>query len=489
MAFSGRAKAVFSSQQGAIALRLDGTLKPETAFRHLARRPGCVFLDSALPHPELGRFSYLAADPLQLVAFDDAEAGDCWRALAEMASPQLQPGRWDEAPPFQGGVVFLLCYELNRTLEPSVPAAQWDEFALPRAVLALYDTVLAWDHRSGTCWLFSQGWPESDPGPRHRLACRRAEELLVYVERPSRSAPLPPTDPVAPERLAPQFATPVDPRLSSDFAPEAYRRAVQRVREYIAAGDAFQVNLSQRLLFPQVDAVELALHMRRQNAAPFAAYWNPGSWQLVSASPERFLHLHRGQVEARPIKGTRPRSQPVESDSFAAGELLASGKDQAENVMIVDLWRNDLSRVCLPESVRVDRLCALESYAFVHHLVSVVRGQLAPGQGAVDLLQATFPSGSVTGAPKVRAMQIIAELEPTVRGPYCGTLGYLTPDGTMDCSVLIRTVTASRGWCQLPAGGGITTLSDPQAEWEETWHKARGLLRALRACRLGSSTG
>ncbi len=483
MAFTGQAKETLHSDQGGIALRLDSTLDPAEAFQRLARRPFCVFLDSALRHPQLGRYSFLAVDPLELVECE-AEPGDpCLSALVELASPQLEPARWEGAPPFQGGAVFLLAYELNRALEPTVPVARYNEFPISDVTLALYDVVLAWDHVAGELWLFSQGWGEQNPGQRYQEACRRARELLAWLERPEPRESLPLGLPVAPQDLAPQFPTPADPQLTSDFSPQGYRRAVERVQEYIAAGDVFQVNLSQRLLFPQVDGVELALHMRRHNAAPFAAFWDLGSCQLVSASPERFLQLERGQVEARPIKGTRPRSLPVESDSFAAGELLASDKDQAENVMIVDLWRNDLSRVCQPDSVQVERLCALESYAFVHHLVSVVRGHLEPDHSAVELLEATFPSGSVTGAPKVRAMQIIAELEPTVRGAYCGTLGYLTPDGMMDCSVLIRTVVLAGGWCQLPVGGGITTLSNPQAEWEETWHKARGLLQALRACR------
>ncbi len=485
MAFSAVADQVMESPQGGVALRLAGQLPPEEAFVRLAACPGCVFLDSALRHPQLGRWSYLAADPLDWLAFSPQQAAGVWAALGRLVASPPAPARWDEAPPFQGGVVFLLGYELHSTLEPSVPAACWDEFAAPRAVLALYDVVLAWDHRQGQLWLFSQGWPEADPSRRRRRALDRAGRVLERLQRlPEPKRPAASGDPLPQSRLAPCHCTPADPRLLSNFSPEAYRRAVAQVRDYIAAGDIFQANLSQRLLFPQVDPVQLALQMRRHNPATFAAYWDLGPFQLVSASPERFLQLCGNRVQARPIKGTRPRTQPVESDSFAAGELLASDKDQAENVMIVDLWRNDLARVCCADSVRVERLCALESYAFVHHLVSVVRGELAPQRTPVELLQATFPSGSITGAPKVRAMQIIAELEPTVRGAYCGTLGFLTPDGRMDCSVLIRTVTVGCGWCQAPVGGGITVLSDPEAEWQETWHKARGLLRALQACRV-----
>jgi para-aminobenzoate synthetase component 1 len=219
--------------------------------------------------------------------------------------------------------------------------------------------------------------------------------------------------------------------------------------------------------------------MRRRNPAPFAAYFDLGQHQIVSASPERFLKVANRGVEARPIKGTRRRSSWPEADLFAGDELLKSEKDRAENVMIVDLLRNDLSRVCTPESVRTSELCRLESYEFVQHLVSVVLGELRPEYGPFDLLAASFPGGSITGAPKVRAMEIITELEPTARGPYCGCLGYIGFDGTMDTSILIRTITAGRGWWQLPVGGGIVAQSDPLREYEETWHKAEGILRAL----------
>jgi para-aminobenzoate synthetase component 1 len=186
-----------------------------------------------------------------------------------------------------------------------------------------------------------------------------------------------------------------------------------------------------------------------------------------------------GHVETRPIKGTRARARRPEADLFSGDELRASDKDRAENVMIVDLLRNDLSRTCRPESVRVSQLCGLETYEYVQHLVSVVEARLRDDAAAVDVLRTAFPGGSVTGAPKIRAMEIIAELEPTVRGAYCGSLGYIGPDGRMDTSILIRTITAARGWWQFPVGGGIVAQSSPREEYEETWHKAAGMLRAI----------
>ena len=221
------------------------------------------------------------------------------------------------------------------------------------------------------------------------------------------------------------------------------------------------------------------LRLRQCNPAPFAGYLDTGSVQIVSASPERFLQVQQGRVEARPIKGTRPRNPLAEADLFSGDELQQSEKDRSENVMIVDLLRNDLARVCTPESVRVTQLCEVERFAYVQHLVSAIEGSLASDHHPLDLIRATFPGGSITGAPKVRAMQIISELEPNARGAYCGSLGYIGYDGTMDLNILIRTITVAGGWWQMPVGGGIVAQSDPLSEYEETWHKAEGLLKAL----------
>jgi para-aminobenzoate synthetase component 1 len=269
--------------------------------------------------------------------------------------------------------------------------------------------------------------------------------------------------------------------LLSSFSRAGYQRAVQRVVDYIHAGDAFQVNLSQRLLHPAGrDPRDLYLRLRARNPATFSGYFDLGAGrQILSASPERFLQVRGREVETRPIKGTRRRTRQPEADLFAGADLQSSQKDLAENVMIVDLLRNDLSGVCLPDSVRVTELCALESYAYVQHLVSAVRGTLDEDAQPWDLLRAAFPGGSITGAPKVRAMEIIAELEPTARGAYCGSLGYVGFDGSMDWNILIRTITSARGWWQFPVGGGIVAQSVPEAEYDETWHKAEGLLRAL----------
>jgi para-aminobenzoate synthetase component 1 len=270
--------------------------------------------------------------------------------------------------------------------------------------------------------------------------------------------------------------------LRSTFTHRGYLDAVARVREYIVAGDIFQANLSQRFEAPLAEPpFDLYRRLRRHNPAPFAAYLGFGELAVLSASPERFLRLTSDDhmVETRPIKGTRPRGLGPMHDAALGRALAESQKDRAENVMIVDLLRNDLSRVCRPGAVRVPELFALEHHPTVHHLVSTVLGELEAGADAIDLIRAAFPGGSITGAPKVRAMEIIAELEPTQRGVYCGSIGYISATGAMDTSIVIRTYLALRGQVYFQAGGGIVADSDPELEYRETVDKAKGLIETL----------
>jgi len=459
-------------------------MAPEQVFQRLAGYPHVLFLDSALRHPELGRYSFVTVDPFEFLTIP----ADTSNGLAELQrrTRVYSTVSRSDLPPFQGGAAGLFGYELGRSLE-RVPAARYDEFAVPAMALGFYDVVAAIDHVQQRMWLVSQGFPESVPERRYHRARQRLEQLRRRLRDPS---PAPPEDcqactasafRLSRDELAPQFATSWSPQLTSNFRAADYQAAIRRAVEYVCAGDIFQVNLSQRLLHPADDSsVSLYLRLRRCNPATFAAYFDGGGFQVLSASPERFLQLRGSSVETRPIKGTRQRTSWPEADLFAADELRQSEKDRAENVMIVDLLRNDLSRVCRPDSVRVSHLCDLEVYEYVQHLVSVVRGELDGGRTPVDLVRAAFPGGSITGAPKVRAMEIIAEIEPTARGAYCGCLGYLGFDGSVDLNILIRTITASRGWWQMPVGGGIVAQSNPQREYEETWHKAAGLLQALR---------
>ncbi len=255
---------------------------------------------------------------------------------------------------------------------------------------------------------------------------------------------------------------------------------MERIVESIQAGDCFQVNLSQKLVTPATShPAGLMLRLRQENAAPFAGYYDGGDFQLISSSPEGFLRVRDRMVQTRPIKGTRKRTGDVTQDLRLAAELSASAKDRAENVMIVDLMRNDLSRVCDDETVRVLKLCGVEAYAHVQHLVSVVEGRLRSDLDSIDLLAACFPGGSITGAPKIEAMRSIASIEPTRRGAYCGSLGYISCGGDAEFNILIRTITVKDGWWQIPVGGGITRQSDALEEERETWVKAAGILKAI----------
>ena len=459
---------------------LTSDLDVETAFRRLAVLPHCVFLDSALREPELGRYSFLSADPFEFWHSGPTDAAGLQRLQQRLT--RFTSDRLPELPPFQGGAAGLFSYDLGRAFE-RLPRPTWDEFRLPGLAVGLYDIVLAFDHQTDRTVLISQGFPETDIRTRRARAERRIRQFLGYLNNPARTDTVPQAScpPRSRLRLAPQFPLAGSLPLTSDFSEPNYLSAVDRAIEYIHAGDVFQVNLSQRLLHPAVDdSVSLYVRLRHCNPATFAGYFDLGDFQVVSASPERFVRVEQQLVEARPIKGTRQRTAHPEADLYAGDDLLQSEKDRAENVMIVDLLRNDLSRVCDPGSVRVTQLCQLEVYQFVQHLVSVVRGKLEAGCNSMDVIRAAFPGGSITGAPKVRAMEIIAEIEPTARGAYCGSLGYLGFDGGMDLSILIRTITAGRGWWQLPVGGGIVAQSDPRSEYQETWHKATGLLRALR---------
>jgi para-aminobenzoate synthetase component 1 len=472
--------------------------------RQLAHLPHLMFLDSASRLPELGRYSFLAADPFLWLEGRGREVkslskspsdrlhvqdADPFRALEqELRRWTLRPAAG--LPPLQGGAIGLFGYDLCHHLE-RLPRPWFDEFQVPDLAVGLYDWVIAFDHFRGRAWIFSTGLPEVGAAGRRRAAerLRTVVRLLQGGETPQLAERTPALLPL--EALAPSFPLEGTPGIRSNFSRDGYLTAVARAVEYVHAGDCFQVNVAQRLLHPAtVPPLELYARLRVRNPAPFAAYCDLGDFVLCSASPERFVRLFppspsgrgvggEGVVETRPIKGTRPRGNTPEEDLHQAEELLASAKDRAENVMIVDLLRNDLGRVCAYGSVRVEALCRLETFAYVHHLVSVVSGRLRPGLGPIDLLRAAFPGGSVTGAPKVRAMEIIAELEPTARGPYCGCLAWIGFDGSMDTNILIRTFTSGKGWIQFPVGGGIIADSTPQAEYAETLHKAAGLIRAL----------
>lgn len=472
-----------------LVLELDPALTVSAAWSRLRQEPGCLLLESARQQLDpgaqpRGRYSFLTADPFATVCQPVGVTAP-WHELRRLLS-EHETSPVPGLPPFQGGLAGVFSYDLNRSLE-RLPAPAWDEFQLPALVVGAYDQVIAWDHQESRVWLISQGFPARTPAARLERAQQRSAAWQAMLAGPEPG----PRSFSAEDRITPVKVQPLCrrdlPGLGSDFLEAEYLAAVSRSLEYIRAGDIFQVNLSQRLLYPAADdAAALYQRLRSRNPATFAAYLDtrglPGipDFQVVSASPERLISVREGLVETRPIKGTRPRTGQPRVDLREQNLLLASVKDRAENTMIVDLMRNDLSRVCEDDSICVTDWCRLEAYQSVLHLVSVVQGRLRPNASLVDLLEAVFPGGSITGAPKIRAMEIIAELEPTARGPYCGSLGYLGFDGSADLSILIRTITAAGGWWQIPVGGGIVQGSDPHREYAETWTKAASMLAALK---------
>lgn len=459
-----------------VVIELPADLMAVAAFQRLSRLPHSVFFDSASTTGRLGRYSFVAADPFEWLEAQSNE-GDLFAKLAQSLQ-QFQCDHVAGLPPFQGGLAGLFGYDLNRSLE-QLPSPRFIDFSVPDLAVGLYDVVLSYDHQKNKAWLISQGLPELDRKHRQVHAQARLEEFLEVLSQPATQNNSEFLIKIARQSLAPQYDVGLGD-VTSNMSAEQYQQMIRQAVEYIHAGDVFQVNLAQRLLAPaKTDAVSLYLKLREKNPAPYAGYLDLGNWQICSSSPECFLQVRDNIAETRPIKGTRGRSHSPEADLFVGNELQLSAKDRAENVMIVDLMRNDFSRVCTTDTVCVTELCQVETYAHVKHLVSAVRGDLRPDASALDLLRACFPGGSITGAPKIRAMEIIAELEPTARGPYCGSLAYIGFNGQMDSSILIRTITAGGGWWQMPVGGGIVAQSDPLDEYRETWHKARGLLQSL----------
>ena len=449
---------------------------PGTALRALASLPYPFLLHSALEGAR-ARWSFFGADPFAVFRGQRyEEAAAAWRRIARRVRTRAPGG---PAAPFTGGMAGYWAYDFGRRLE-RIPSVARDDLGLPDFVLGLYDVVGAFDHVTRRAFLFSSGLPLEGEAQEAR-ARTRLERFARRLE-PVDAAPAPVAEP-APGAVAVSTST-----------PDGYRRAVESVKEHIRGGDIFQANLSQRWtleLPPRAPgeagrggapgAVAVALHeaLARCSPAPFAGCFDAGDHAVASASPEGFLTLRGRAVTTRPIKGTRPRGPSAAEDRALREELLASEKDRAENVMIVDVLRNDLGRVCETGSVETASLCELETFAQVHHLTSTVTGILRPGLDALDLLHAAFPGGSITGAPKIRAMEILDALEPVRRHVYTGSLGYLDWRGEADWNIAIRTALVTGRAIHFAAGGGITADSDPEAEYVETLNKAEGVRAAL----------
>lgn len=450
---------------------------PVTAFAPFAGTPFAALLHGAADAGGRGRFSIIAADPFRTVTAHGAcvrvdgraVAGDPFTVLErELAAFPIPPGTGPE--PFCGGAVGFLGYELGRVLE-RLPARHGDGDGTPDMLVGLYDTAAVFDAQERRCRVVSTGFPETEPTARRARALARGAALAERLAQGPDTLP-PPAAATAPWR--------------PEVTRERYTAQVARVLEYIRAGDIFQANFTGRFLAPRpadVGVFDLYRRLLGRSPAPFAAcLTGAGGYGIASASPERFLKLSAGgRIETRPIKGTRPRGRTAQEDADLAADLASSVKDRAENLMITDLLRNDIGRVSRIGSVRVPSLCAVETFASVHHLVSVVEGDVRPGLGPVDLLRATFPGGSITGAPKIRAMEIIDELEAARRGPYCGSAVWIGFDGAMDSSILIRTLTVTPAQVVAQAGGGIVADSDPGLEHDEMMVKITPLLRAVDA--------
>jgi para-aminobenzoate synthetase component 1 len=435
-------------------------------FEAVADLPWAVFLDSGRHHPAQSRYDVLSAQPyIRLVTRG---------ALTEIYNDGIELSRDDPfglvrralaadsgcagTLPFCGGAIGYFGYDLARRLE-RLPAVAEDSEGIPDMAVGIYDWAVVVDHLERRSWLVGQGRdPETDL------------KWTGLVER--FSAP-------APEKGRAPFRI-LSP-IASNLPHEAYARAFRRIRGYIHDGDCYQVNLAQRFSAAASGDPWLAYQrLRIINPAPFSAYLNTPYAQILSASPERFLKVSDGRVETKPIKGTRPRAGHARLDAELVEALAASAKDRAQNLMIVDLLRNDLSKSCALGTVKVPKLFEVESFATVHHLVSTVTGELRPDRDALDLLRGCFPGGSITGAPKLRAMQIIEELEPNRRGVYCGAIGYAGFDGGMDVNIAIRTLVHSRGSIRFWAGGGIVADSQLEDEYQETFDKAAAMLKLLQ---------
>ncbi|MCU1722862.1 aminodeoxychorismate synthase component I [Pseudomonas sp. 5P_5.1_Bac1] len=431
---------------------------PARYFDCIRHAPGAVLLDSARPGAERGRFDLLSAWPLRSLVVQAGESGGRYLqrlrdSLAELGPAELPDG---VELPFAGGLIGYLSYDFGRRLE-QLPELARDDLSLPDATLGLYAWALISDHQTGTSQLLFH--PTLAQAERERL-----------IER---------FNPVTP---SPSERFHLDAPMRGDISAEQYREAFERVQQYIQAGDCYQINLTQRFRAPcQGDPWHAYQALRAACPTPFSGFQtlDDGS-TLLSFSPERFIRVSAGQVETRPIKGTRPRSTDPLQDRANGEELLASSKDRAENLMIVDLLRNDLGRTCEIGSVRVPELFSLESYPNVHHMVSAVTGRLASDKDALDLIAGSFPGGSITGAPKIRAMQIIDELEPSRRALYCGSLLYVDVRGEMDSSIAIRSLLVKDGQVCCWGGGAVVADSDWESEYQESITKVRVLLETLQ---------
>lgn len=434
-----------------------------------------IFLDSGMARERLGKYSFISASP-----FLEIESKNDRIIIRENGNEMFYRGnpfvylkknlskyrfKNDTGLPFAGGAVGFLAYDLCHHLEKIAMTVE-DDLKLPDFMMCFYDGIVIFDHNNSKVFAASAGFPDGN----ENTAQKKINEIKHKIEE---------NKPIDLSHLDVKYSH-NKPRLISNFTQKEYYRAIEKARKYIRQGDIYQMNMTQRFSTP-INRHPLNIYdrLRTINPAPFASYLNYGDMQVASSSPERFLQLRDGIIETRPIKGTLPRGKYPKQDERNKGKLLKSIKDRAENLMIVDLMRNDIGRVCKFGSVMVPELFCIETYPTVFHMVSTVMGELCEDRDAVDCITATFPGGSITGAPKIRSMEIIDELEPTCRHIYTGSIGYIGFDGNMDLNIVIRTILIKNDQAYYQVGGGIVWDSAPEKEYRETLDKGLALRKAL----------
>jgi len=439
---------------------------PVSVYLKISRGAGSFLLESVEGGQRLARYSFIGTEPYKVVRTDRRDAGNPLSAVAaEIGRCRVAPV--PGLPRFSGGAVGYLAYETAGRFE-RLPAPADDPLGLPESLFYFTDTMLVFDHVTHKIKALSHVRLDGDIEAAYGEAVRKIEALLARLREPV------PADGPVPAREK------GDGSFTSNFSRADFEKSVLKIKEYISAGEAIQVVLSQRLA-RRTGAAPFAIYraLRTINPSPYMFFIDCGDFQLIGASPEILVRVEDGAVMTRPLAGTRPRGKTPAEDALMESELRADEKERAEHIMLVDLGRNDIGRVSRPGTVAVSDLMEVERYSHVMHLVSHVQGQLREDLSAFDALEACFPAGTVSGAPKIRAMQIIAELEAERRGPYAGAAGYFSYSGNMDMAIAIRTMVTRGGTAYVQAGAGIVYDSVPEREYAESLNKARALLKAI----------
>jgi anthranilate synthase component 1 len=444
---------------------IDDCQTPVSAFLKL-RETGPSFLLESADQGRVGRYSFIGIRPRKVLRWSLGDPGDPYE-LAQAELTRINAAPLPDLPPFAGGAVGLFAYDLVRTVEP-LGEPNPDPIGVPDLALMLTDALVAFDHLKHTVTVIANAYADDDLEASYTQARETIAELRWRLAGPVPRAPKPPS------------AARTVPPLKANMSREQFEANVARIIEYIYAGDAFQVVPSQRWSGPvPVEAFSIYRGLRAVNPSPYMYFLDFGDFEIAGASPEPLITVAGRRVSTRPIAGTRPRGQNADEDRRIAEELLADPKERAEHVMLVDLGRNDLGRVCAYGSVEVEDFMAIENYSHVMHIVSSVTGELRDGVGGLDALRSVLPAGTLSGAPKVRAMQIIDELEPVKRGGYGGAIGYASYTGDLDTCIHIRTVVIKDGIAHVQAGGGTVADAKPELEYRESEAKARGVLQAI----------